>query len=74
MILPIAILPIHIILIQALQGLSFALFLTGTVYYIDSLGPQKLKATAQTVAVALYSGMSGIIGSHGGEQQFSFCY
>lgn len=58
--------PTDLMLIQALQGPSFALFLTGTVYYIDSLAPQELKATAQTVAAALYSGVSGIIGSYGG--------
>jgi len=64
--LSIATSPADLILIQALQGPSFALFLTGTVYYIDSLAPQELKATAQTVAAALYSGISGIIGSYGG--------
>ncbi|TCO78037.1 MFS transporter [Marinisporobacter balticus] len=58
--------PIHIILIQMLQGFSFALFLTGAVYYMDSLAPQELKATAQTVGSAVFIGMSGISGSYGG--------
>lgn len=58
--------PIHVILLQTLQGPAFALFLTGTVYYIDSLAPQELKSTAQTLASAVFFGGSGIIGSYGG--------
>ncbi len=52
-----------IIFVQAFQGLSFALFLSGSIYYIDSLAPAELKSTAQTVATAIYGGLSGIIGN-----------
>jgi PPP family 3-phenylpropionic acid transporter len=58
--------PIHAILIQSLQGPSFALFLAGTVYYIDSHAPQELKAFAQTFASAIFAGIGGIIASYGG--------
>jgi PPP family 3-phenylpropionic acid transporter len=63
---PLVTLPFHVILIQALQGPSFALFLTGAVYYIDSIAPDELKSTAQTLATSMFIGFSGIIGSYGG--------
>lgn len=49
---------------QIFQGLSFGLFLTGTVYYINEMAPEGLKATAQTIATASYMGVSGILGSY----------
>lgn len=58
--------PIHAILIQTLQGPSFTLFLPGAVYYIDSLTPDKLKSTAQTLASASFLGVSGLVGCYGG--------
>lgn len=58
--------PVQVLLIQILNGLSFAMFLNGAVYYIDSLAPNELKATAQTLATSLYVGISGIIASYGG--------
>ncbi len=53
-------------MIQLLQGPSFALFMNGTVYYIDEMAPEELKATAQTFATSMYFGVSGIVGSYGG--------
>jgi len=58
--------PFHVILIQLTQGPSFALYLSGMVYYIYSLAPAELKSTAQTMAASLSFGLSGIIGSFGG--------
>ena len=55
--------PELIIFSQALNGLSFGLFLAGSIYYIDYLAPEELKATAQTVATGLYYGLSGVIGN-----------
>lgn len=52
------------ILNQILQGLSFGLFLTGTVYYINETAPEGLKATAQAIATASYMGVSGILGNY----------
>ncbi len=55
--------PELIILSQALNGLSYGLFLSGSIYYIDFLAPTELKATAQTVATGVYYGLSGVIGN-----------
>ena len=56
--------PLTVIIAQTLQGFSYGLFLTGGVYYIDSLAPEELKSTAQTVATAIYFGLSGIVGNY----------
>lgn len=59
--------PFQIILMQVTNGLSFALFLTASVYYVDILAPEKLKATAQTLSFAIFSALGGILaGSLGG--------
>ena len=58
--------PIHLILNQAIQGLGYGMFLMGSVHYIDSLAPESLKSTAQSLATAIFFGVSGIIGSFGG--------
>ncbi len=58
--------PIHIILIQPLQGLYYGLFLGAAVYYIDTLAPDELKSTSQTVASGFFVGLGGIIGNYGG--------
>lgn len=58
--------PSHVLLAQILHGPSFALFLNGSVYYIDSLAPDNLKSTAQTLATSLYMGLSGVIANFGG--------
>ena len=55
--------PVQILFVQFLHGPSFGLFITGMVYYIYSLAPENLKATAQTTAYALRIGLAGIIGS-----------
>ena len=56
--------PLTIMIAQALQGFSYGLFLTGGVYYIDSLAPEELKSTAQTAATAIYFGLSGMVGNY----------
>ena len=55
--------PAQILLMQLLHGPSFGIFMTGIVYYVYSLAPERLKATAQTLAYALRIGISGLIGS-----------
>ena len=52
------------ILAQILQGPSMGLFMVGFLYYIDSLAPEGIKSSAQTIAVSVYSGISGILGSY----------
>jgi len=58
--------PFHVVLIQLTQGPSFALYLSGMVYYLYSLAPEELKSTSQTMAASISFGLSGIIGSFGG--------
>jgi len=58
--------PQQVIWAQLFHGPSFALFLNGAVYYIDSLAPDELKSTAQTLATSLYGGVSGILANYGG--------
>jgi MFS family permease len=60
---PLASSPFHIILIGPLSGLSGAMFLSGMVYYIDSITPIELRSTSLTLANSIYQGVSGIIGS-----------
>lgn len=55
--------PIQLILIQSIQGFSFGLFLSGSVYYIYEMAPNHLKATAQTFATSMFFGLSGVLGS-----------
>ena len=58
--------PLQLIFAQATQGLTFGMFLTGTVYYVDKLAPDNLKSTAQTLATAVYYGLGGVLGSYWG--------
>lgn len=55
--------PVHLILIQSLRGMAQALFMLGFLYYLDQLAPIELKATYMTVAVSVYTGLSGILGN-----------
>lgn len=61
-----AVTPLQVTLVQLTQGPSFALYMSGMVYYIYSLSPTELKSTAQTMAASLSFGLSGVIGSIGG--------
>ncbi|WP_340371932.1 MFS transporter [Peribacillus sp. FSL E2-0218] len=58
--------PTQLIWMTALQGLSYGLFLPASVYYISRIVPKHLTNSAQTFAVALYSGLgiaiAGILG------------
>lgn len=56
--------PLQLIMIQSIQGFSFGLFLSGTVYYIYAMAPDNLKATAQTFATSMFFGLSGVLGSY----------
>ncbi len=58
--------PTQLIWMTALQGLSYGLFLPASVHYIARIVPKHLSNTAQTFAVALYSGLgitiAGVVG------------
>jgi PPP family 3-phenylpropionic acid transporter len=58
--------PLYVILASILQGPSYALFLAGTMYYIDAQTPEELKFTAQLLGSAVFSGVSGIVGNFAG--------
>jgi len=58
--------PAAVLVAQCLQGLSYGLFLTGSLYYMDLLAPKGTKATAVTLGSALYGGVSGIVGNYVG--------
>jgi len=65
--LHIVIVPVPLLIIsQATQGLSFALFLPACVYYIRRISPLGLTSTYLTVATSCYFGMGGILGSYFG--------
>ncbi|MFD9625257.1 MFS transporter [Peribacillus muralis] len=65
--------PTQLIWMTALQGLSYGLFLPASVYYISRIVPKQLSNTAQTFAVALYSGLGiAIAGVLGGVLADSF--
>lgn len=55
--------PYQLLIIQMMQGLSFALFISSTVYYINKIAPQDLKATAQAFASSMFTGLGAVIGS-----------
>ena len=56
--------PAVVLLAQSMQGLSYGLFLAGSLYYMDLLAPRGTKATAVTLGSALYYGLSGIVGNY----------
>lgn len=55
--------PYHVMLSCLMDGPSFALFTIGTLYYLDALAPKEIRTTYQTVAYAVYFGLSGIAGN-----------
>jgi MFS family permease len=58
--------PLQVIMTQMLLGPAYSLYLLGMLYYIHELAPEDLKASAQTLAGALGSGLSSIVGNFGG--------
>ena len=55
--------PVHVVLSCLMDGPSFALFTIGCLYYMDKLAPPDIRTTYQTVAYAVYFGLSGIVGN-----------
>jgi len=65
--LHIVIVPVPLLILsQATQGLSFAIFLPACVYYIRRISPAGLTSTYLTIATSCYFGMGGILGSYFG--------
>lgn len=55
--------PQQLILLQALHGPSFGLFLTASVHYIDAIAPKGSKSLFQALAPSLYFGVGSVVGS-----------
>lgn len=55
--------PYHVMAACLMDGPAFALFTFGTLYYLDSAAPGEIRTTYQTVAYAVYYGLSGIVGN-----------
>lgn len=58
--------PIHIIGLQVLHGLTFAIFYLAALDFVTRLIPNMLKATGHLIFYSTFFGISGIIGSLGG--------
>ena len=52
-----------ILAIHVLQGFAYSLGVIGNVYYVDSLAPHDLKASAQAIFSASAMGIAGVLGS-----------
>lgn len=55
--------PWHVALFALLDGPSYAIFTIGVLYYLNRFAPEELRTTYQTVAYAVYFGLSGILGN-----------
>ena len=51
------------VVIQSLQGPSYAVFLPASVHFINRIAPEKSKTVAQAAAVAIYLGVGTILAS-----------
>lgn len=55
--------PMHIIYLQFLHGLTFAIFYTAAFEYVTRIIPKLLQSTGHLVFYSVFFGVSGIIGS-----------
>lgn len=56
--------PMMIVMIQALQMLTFPVYYTAAIQYLYRIMPREWRATGQTVLALLFFGVSGIISSY----------
>lgn len=57
---------IGVIAVQILQGVTFTLYLTATMHYINRVSEPKLRTSAITLYAAIGGGIGGFIGNFGG--------
>lgn len=57
---------IGVIAVQILQGITFTLYLTATMQYINRISEPKLRTSAITLYAAIGGGIGGFIGNFGG--------
>lgn len=55
--------PWHLVIFALLDGPSYGIFTIGVLYYLNSIAPKELRTTYQTIAYAVYFGLSGIAGN-----------
>lgn len=58
--------PILVVMLQFMHGLSFGVFYLAAFQYVTRLIPQVLQSTGHLVFLAVFFGLSGIVGSLGG--------
>lgn len=58
--------PFHLVSLQLLHGLTFAIFYLSAIEYVTQLIPNILKSTGHLIFYSVFFGVSGIIGSLGG--------
>ena len=49
--------------LQVLQGVTFVIFYTASISYLNRIVPEEWKATGMTLLAVLFFGVSGIVGS-----------
>jgi oligosaccharide:H+ symporter len=54
---------IMVIIIQVMQSITFALYLLSALQYLNTIIPNKMKATGMTIYAALGGGLGGFIGN-----------
>lgn len=64
--------PWGVVVVQGMQGLSFALYLPATVHFMHRVAPPNLKASAQTMVVVFSFGLGSAAGSYFGSTIIEF--
>ena len=55
--------PYQVMFACLMDGPAFALFTFGSLYFLDAIAPGEIRTTYQTIAYAVYYGLSGIVGN-----------
>ncbi|MFK4998873.1 MFS transporter [Bacillus sp. N9] len=58
--------PLALILLQAMHGLTFPIFIVAGMFFVTRSVPEEIVATGQTIFIAVIVGIGGLIGSGGG--------
>ncbi|WP_078553062.1 MFS transporter [Bacillus alkalicellulosilyticus] len=58
--------PHILIFLQLLNGVTFPIFVVAALFFVTKIVPEQLKATGQTIFIAVIVGIAGLIGSAGG--------
>jgi MFS transporter, PPP family, 3-phenylpropionic acid transporter len=58
--------PLFLVALHSLHGITFAIFYTAAFQYVSKIVPQHILSTAHLLFIAVFFGVSGMIGSLGG--------